>query len=49
MKIVRINPKNGQTLWEHDDDRAPVDVKFDKNKIYLVFHKEVQVLKFMTL
>ena len=49
MKIVRINPKNGLTLWEHDEDRAPVDVKFDKNQIYLVFHKEVQVLKFMTL
>ncbi len=49
MKIIRINPKNGQTLWEHDEDRAPVDVRFDKNIIYLVFHKEVQVLKFMTL
>lgn len=28
---------------------TPVDVRFDKNLIYLVFHKEVQVLKFMTL
>ena len=49
MKIVRLNPKTGQTLWEYDDDRAPVDVRFDQNSIYLVFHKEVQVLKFMTL
>lgn len=49
MKIIRINPKNGRTMWEHDEDRAPVDVKFDRNKIYLVFHKEVQVLKFLTL
>ena len=49
MKLVRINPKNGQTLWEHDEGRAPVDVRFDKNQIFLVFHKEVQVLKFMTL
>jgi hypothetical protein len=49
MKIIRLNPKNGHYLWEHDDDRAPLSVSFDKNIIYLVFHKEVQVLRFMTL
>ena len=49
MKIIRLNPRNGQYLWEHDDDRAPLSVNFDKNVIYLVFHKEVQVLRFLTL
>jgi len=47
MKLVRLNPKDGQILWEHDDTRAPLDVGFDHNTISLVFHGEVQVLKYL--
>jgi hypothetical protein len=49
VRIRRINPKNGKEMWEHFQQRAPLDVEFDKNTIRLVFRKEVQVLKFTTL
>jgi outer membrane protein assembly factor BamB len=49
VKIKRIDPKNGHVLWEHFQQRAPLDVQFDKNTIRLVFKKEVQVLRFFSL
>jgi hypothetical protein len=48
LQIRRVSPGNGQVLWEHFQQRAPLDVAFDKNIIRLVFKKEVQVLKFLT-
>ena len=47
LSIKRLDPKNGRVMWEHVQKRAPVDVKFDQNRIRLVFKKEVQVLKFL--
>lgn len=49
VRIKRLSPKNGRVLWEHYQARAPLDVQFDANRIELLFKKEVQVLKFMTL
>lgn len=46
LRIRRINSNNGRQVWEHFQDRAPLDIAFDKNTIRLVFKKEVQVLKF---
>ena len=48
MRIRRISPKDGHVVWEHAQERAPLDIQFDKNSIRLVFKKEVQVLKFLT-
>jgi PQQ-like domain len=48
LRIRRINPKNGHEMWEHFEQRAPLDVQFDKNSIQLVFKKEVEVLKFLS-
>jgi len=45
LRIRRINPKNGHEIWEYFQQRAPVDVAFDRNTIRLIFKKEVQVLK----
>jgi len=45
MRLKRLNPKNGHEMWEHFQQRAPLDVQFDKNYIRLVFKKEVQVLR----
>jgi len=45
VRIKRLNPRNGHEMWEHYQQRAPVDVQFDKNAIRLVFKKEVQVMK----
>jgi endogenous inhibitor of DNA gyrase (YacG/DUF329 family) len=48
LRIARINPKNGRVMWEHYQDRAPVDIQFKDNSIELVFKKEVQVLKYLS-
>ena len=46
MRIRRISPNDGREVWEHYQERAPLDIAFDKNTIRLVFKKEVQVLRF---
>ncbi len=48
LSIKRINPKNGKVMWEHCDDRCPLDIQFDHNTIRLVFRKEVQILRYLT-
>jgi hypothetical protein len=49
LRIKRLDPRSGRVLWEHYQDRAPLDIQFDNNQIRLVFKKEVQVLKFLAL
>jgi len=48
MDIRRLNPKNGHTDWDYVQQRAPLHIRFKGNTIELVFHKEVQVLKFLS-
>lgn len=48
IAIRRLDPGTGHMLWEHYQKRAPLDVKFDRNSILLVFKKEVQVLRFFS-
>jgi hypothetical protein len=36
-------------MWEHFQQRAPVDIEFNHNVVRIVFKKEVQVLKFPSL
>jgi hypothetical protein len=48
LRLRRISPADGRVLWEQDQDRAPLDVRFKDNSIQLVFKKEVQVLKFFS-
>lgn len=48
MRLRRISPSDGRVLWEHDQERAPLDVRFKGNSIQIVFKKEVQVLKFLS-
>lgn len=48
FRVRRINPSNGKDMWAHYQPRCPLDAKFDKNTIHLVFKKEVQVLKFIS-
>jgi hypothetical protein len=45
LRIRQLDPANGREMWQHFQQRAPLDVAFDKNTIRLVFKKEVQVLK----
>ncbi|HEV2435344.1 MAG TPA: PQQ-binding-like beta-propeller repeat protein [Verrucomicrobiae bacterium] len=49
--IRRINPRNGRVLWEYyQADKGPIlNVQFKDNFIELVFKKEVDVLKYLSL
>ena len=49
MDIRRLDPKTGKTLFDYPEKRAPLSVRFNGNVIELVFRKEVEVLKFLTL
>jgi hypothetical protein len=49
LRIRRLNPANGREMWQHFEQRAPLDVGFDKNTIRLVFKKEVEVFRFFSL
>ena len=48
LRIARINPANGRLLWEIYQDRCPIDARFNKNSIELIFKREVQVLRYLT-
>jgi len=48
LRIARVNPSNGRLIWEHYQDRCPIDVRFNENSIELVFKREVQVLRYLT-
>jgi hypothetical protein len=49
MDIRRLDAKTGKVLWDYADSRCPLSVRFNGNIVELVFRKEVQVLKFLTL
>lgn len=49
VRIRRIHPKTGKVIWEHYQQRCPLDLQIEKNSIYLLFRKELQVLKFVSL
>jgi hypothetical protein len=49
LHIARIRPADGRVLWEHTQERAPIDTRFNDNSIELIFKKEVQVLRYLAL
>ena len=46
--LRRLNPKTGAVIWQYFQQRFPLDVKFDKNTIQVIFSDEVQVLHYLT-
>jgi len=49
MDIRRLDPKTGKIMWVKSEPRCPLSVRFNGNIVELVFRKEVEVLKFLTL
>ena len=50
LRITRLRPSDGRILWDYyDRDRCPVNWNFDGNSIQLIFKREVQVLRYLTL
>ena len=48
LKIRRISAKDGHVMWDHQQERAPLDLQLNGNQIELVFKKEVQVLTYLS-
>jgi outer membrane protein assembly factor BamB len=48
LRIARIRPSDGRILWEHVQERAPIDARFHDNYIELIFKREVQLLRYLT-
>jgi hypothetical protein len=50
LRIARIRPSDGRIQWEYYDRvRCPVNWSFDDNSIQLIFKREVQVLRYLSL
>jgi hypothetical protein len=49
LSIARIRPRDGRVLWDYTEQRCPVDARFDKNSIQLIYKGEVQVLRYLVL
>jgi hypothetical protein len=49
IRIRRLSASTGEPKWEYYQKRAPLNVDIQGNTIQLVFKKEMQILKFMSL
>jgi hypothetical protein len=49
VRIKRLSPWTGKEKWVHAQQRAPLDIEFDRNSFRMVFKREVQVLRFLSL
>ena len=49
LRLYRLNPKNGQQLWEYNRSIHPGQLDFLNNEILLQFHDKLEVLKFLSL
>jgi outer membrane protein assembly factor BamB len=48
-RIKRLSQSTGKEMWDYYEPRGAVNVEFDKNSIRLVFKREVEVLRFLSL
>jgi outer membrane protein assembly factor BamB len=49
FRLYRLNPKNGQPLWECYRPTHPSQLDFHNNEIMLQLHDKLEVLKFLSL
>jgi hypothetical protein len=49
VRIKRLNPSTGREKWVHAQQRAPLDIEFDKNSFRMVFKREVEVWRCLSL
>lgn len=49
VRIRRVDSSTGNILWNHVQERHPLDVRLDRNTFQLLFRKEVQLLKYIAL
>jgi hypothetical protein len=49
LRIRRIDASTGRVVWEHREERCPLDLHFHENSIQIMYKKEVQHLKILML
>jgi len=50
LTLSRLRPADGRVMWEYyDGDRCPVSWSFDGSSIQLIFKREVQALRYLSL
>ena len=49
FRVRRVDSGTGKILWNHVQERHPLDVRIDQNTFQLLFRKEVQLLKYIAL
>lgn len=49
VRVKRIEPASGRVLWHHFQQRFPLDVQLNRNTFQILFKKEAQLLKFISL
>jgi len=49
LRLRRINPRTGRSMWDYYEPRGALDVVVHKNSFQIVLKKEVEVLKFLSL
>jgi hypothetical protein len=49
MRIYRLNPGNGEPVWEHYEKRATSHCDFRRNTIQLLYDDQLQLLRFWSL
>ena len=49
MRIYRLNPRNGEPVWEYYDPRYTENIAFKQNTIQLLYEDRLQVLRFIAL
>ena len=48
-RFYRLHPRDGRVIWDHIEERYPVDIDFRDNKIVALFADEVRVLEFLSI
>lgn len=49
FRIYRLNPGNGNYIWEFYDQSAPKRIEVQKNRLLLQYPKEIRVLTYRTM
>ena len=47
IRLRRLAAGDGRVLWQHYEKRAPLDVRFERNTIEILFKREVELLRFL--
>jgi hypothetical protein len=48
IRVRRLDPGSGRSLWQHYQKRAPLDVRFDRNSFQVLFKHEVQSIRYIS-